>query len=106
MNERSVPNAMALLAQESRLAMLDLLAQIRTGVHKNPTLAILGNPGRRKKLARKVLGIDYVHASDGKKYTHDFTEDTDHGPVCAYVEDGGRRVVFEAADGRAIVKDY
>jgi len=74
---------------------------------RNPTLAILGNPrGRRRKLATKVLAIDYVHAQDGKKYTHDFTEDTDHGPVCAYVEDGGKCVVLEASDGRAIVRDY
>jgi hypothetical protein len=63
------------------------------------------NPGR-KKIARKVLAIDYVHASDGKKYTHDFTEDADHGPVCAYVEQGGRRVILEAQDGKPIVGDY
>jgi hypothetical protein len=75
----------------------DLLFQVRKGIHRNP---------RRKKLARKVLAIDYVHASDGKKYTHDFTEDRDHGPVCAVVEDGGKRVVLEAADGRAIVHNY
>jgi len=73
--------------------------------HRNPTLAILGNP-RRKKIARRVLCIDYVHAEDGKKYTHDFTEDTDHGDVCAYVEDGGRRVVLEARDGKPIVGNY
>jgi ribosomal protein L29 len=75
----------------------ELRGQAAAGYHKNP---------RRKKLARKVLVIDYVHAEDGKKYTHDFGEDTDHGPVCAYVEDGGKRVVLEASDGRAIVKDY
>ena len=84
--------------------LLELLGQAARGIHRNPTLAILGNP--RRKLARKVLAIDYVHASDGKKYTHDFAEDTDHGPVCAYVEDGGKRVVLEASDHRAIVKDY
>jgi len=74
-----------------------LRMQVARGYHRNPS---------RKKIARKVLAIDYVHASDGKKYTHDFTEDSDHGAVCAYVEDGGRRVVLEASDGKPIVGDY
>ena len=83
--------------QDAIRTLTQLYEQASAGVHHNPS---------RKKIARKVLAIDYVHASDGKKYTHDFTEDSDHGAVCAYVEDGGRRVVLEAANGKPIVGDY
>jgi len=96
-NTKSLPESDRKKLEEAGRIAYELWHQARRGVHRNPG---------RKKIARKVLAIDYVHASDGKKYTHDFTEDSDHGPVCAYVEDGGRRVVLEAADGKPIVGDY
>jgi surface antigen len=95
-NTKSLPESDRKKLEEAGRIAYELWHQARRGVHRNP----------RKKIARKVLAIDYVHASDGKKYTHDFTEDADHGAVCAYVEDGGRRVVLEASDGKPIVGDY
>lgn len=62
------------------------------------------NPG--STIANKVLAIEYVHATDGKRYRHDFTEDTDHNDVTAKVTRGGRRVTLEARDGQSIVQDY
>ena len=93
------------LVEAARDKLTALLAQVRRGVHHNPTLLVAsGNP--RRRIARTVLSIAYVHDEDGEEYEHDFTEDRDHGAVAAYVERGGRRVVLEATDGQPIVKDY
>lgn len=78
---------------------------------RNPTLAVVGaNPGvaLAGKIARAVHRIDYVHAVDGKRYTHDFAEEYDKGQsaVEAFVDQGGRRVILKARDGRPIVQDY
>lgn len=82
--------------RESVQLLEDLRAQAVRGIHRNPR--------RRVKLARKMLFFDYVHAEDGKKYTHDFAEDRHR--IEAFIEDNGRRVVLEAVGGGPVAKQF
>ena len=58
-------------AQNIMAVAMEMGAQVRAGVHENPTLAVLGNPGR-KTLSTHTYGgaIRYRHRQDGKDYRH------------------------------------
>lgn len=83
------------LVESSIYLLLQLQMQAAKGIHRNPPAV---------QLAKKILRLDYVHAENGKEYTHDFTEDASR--VVATVVDGGRQINLKAIDGRRIVEDY
>lgn len=52
-----------------------MAGQALQGIHKNPTLAVLGNPRGAKvvgTLSRRLYELRYKHAKDGKDYRHPF----------------------------------
>jgi hypothetical protein len=61
-------------AQNILTIAAEMTAQVRAGVHENPTLAVLGNPPARVvgTLSRRLYELRYKHASDGKDYRHPF----------------------------------
>ena len=90
-----------------------MLAQLKHGIHKNPALAIWGNPPNRdhwlvlkldRKLSSEVHAIRYNHRTDHKNYQHDFDPGVDM--VTAVTEDGQRVIVILARDGREIWEDF
>ena len=47
--------------------------QLSRGVHANPTLAVIGNPGKVSHvLSDDVQAVLYRHAADGRDYVHPF----------------------------------
>jgi hypothetical protein len=59
-------------------AVIELVEKLRrqalSGVHENPTLAVLGNPPAKVvgTLSRRLYELRYQHAKDGKDYRHPF----------------------------------
>jgi hypothetical protein len=54
---------------------IEMLRQLGRGIHRNPLLGVLGNPGGRRKLATRVYELRYRHA-EGKHlaYRHPFRD--------------------------------
>lgn len=70
-----VPEVVKMLADNIDLIAEHMIAQLKRGIHENPTLAILGNPGKAKvvgTLSRRLYELRYQHAKDGKDYRHPF----------------------------------
>lgn len=67
-----------------------LLKQVSQGVHENPAIAVLGNPGGgvAGTIAEQLYEIRYRHAQDHKNYKHPFQQ--------------GVRVTL-LKDGRAVI---
>jgi len=87
-------------------------------VHRNPTLAIFGNPplrlGRKYRdihgpvrlvgeISGEVDAILYRHANDGKHYRHDFEHSTS---LLAIQRGEYRDVLITSPDGNAIWQDF
>lgn len=77
--------------REAVRAVRQLKAECAGGAAANPP---------RDLMSRRVLKLYYVHAGDGREYVHDFA------PGVSMYADGGRRVVLERPDGKALSQNF
>jgi hypothetical protein len=84
-----------------RAIAVPMLAQLKKGLHRNPPLVVYLNPPKGAKLlGRRVYGLEYQHATDGKDYRHDF------GPKVRMYELPSGAVLLAHVDGNALVGEY